>query len=75
MTAYETYLLLGSFFGALAIISVSSVLLNEGSVRGAVICVALAAGLLFMAKQNTDGIMSINDIPPAINKLISNFLD
>jgi len=44
-------------------------------VRGAVICVALAAGLLFMAKQNTDGIMSINDIPPAINKLISNFLD
>jgi len=51
------------------------VLLNEGSVRGAVICVALAAGLLFMAKQNTDGIMSINDIPPAINKLISNFLD
>lgn len=75
MTAYEVYLLLGSLFGALATISITSMLLNEGSARGTVITIALAAGLLFMAKQSTDGIMSINDIPPAINKAIGIFLD
>ncbi len=70
MTAYEIYLLAGGLFGSLAIISIISAILGEGSPRSTAIMVLIAASCLFMAKRNTDGVVSIDDIPPAINKLI-----
>jgi len=70
MSAYEIYLLIGSFFGALCIISVASALLNEGSARTTALLVLLTCGFIYMAKQNTEGAVALNDIPPAINKLI-----
>lgn len=74
MSAYEIYLLVGALFGALAVISIASAILNEGSARATAILIAVGAVFFFLAKQSNGGVVSIHDISPSINKVISMLL-
>lgn len=70
MSSYEIYLLVGSLFGVLTIMSFASVVLDRGSVRVFGIFLAICLGCLYFAKQNNDGVVNFKDLPPTINKLI-----
>ncbi len=74
MTAYEINLLLTCFFGAIATISLVSLLLSEGSVASTFLLALIAGGFYYFAGRTSDEGVSAQDISPAISKLLSYFI-
>lgn len=74
MTAYETFLLIGSLCAVLAIISLASVVLDSGEMRILALMVFLASIFLFSAHASSTSGLDPYDIPPAINKFVKVFL-
>lgn len=74
MSAYEIFLLAGAFFAALSVISLASMLLDQGSSKIFFILLAITIGASYFALINSPNGIDINDIEPAINKLISEYV-
>lgn len=74
MTTYEIFLLAGSLFGSLAVISLASVFLDRGSVRVFATFAVIALTSLYVADRYSPNGLNAYDIPPAINKVLKNFL-
>ena len=71
MSLLDIYLLLLGLFGALAVTSVVSALLQEGSLRVTVVLLAITGGFYVLAKRGSEGSVTGNDISAAISKLVN----
>lgn len=70
MSGYEIYLLIGTFFGALSLMSFASVVLDQGSIRIFLVVAVVTGASLYMADSVSDDGVKRQDIAPAIAKLI-----
>ena len=70
MSTYEITLLVGALFGAMAILSFASMILDRGSVRIFLTCLVIAAGSLYLAHRNGENGLNMNDLPPTLGKVV-----
>lgn len=74
MTTYEIFLLIGALFGALGVISFASVILDRGSIRIFATFTVISCTALYVASRHAENGLDAHDIPPAINKVLKNFM-
>ena len=75
MSSYEIFLLAAGFFSVLAIISLASMILDQGSPKIFLVLAVLSAGAGYLSFVNSpDGRVDLDDIPPAINTFIGTYL-